>query len=310
MLYEAISQGKPSPLAELPIQYADYSAWQRQWLQGEVLESELSYWRRQLDGAQTLQLSTARHRATAQHYRGAHLTFQIPVELSESLRALSRSEGATLFMTLVAALQTLLYRYTGQDDIAVGTPIAGRNRAEIENLIGFFVNTLVLRTKLDGEIGFRELLKRVREVCLGAYAHQDVPFEKLVEELRPERALGRQPLFQVVFAFDNTPAPTREQSLLTVRPFEIDNESTMFDLIFAMVDTTTSLSGSVHYNTDLFDDSMMSRFVAHFKMVLSQITAHPEKLLADISLTEDGDFALSAPRLLDHLEGEQFNFQQ
>ncbi|MGB7925169.1 MAG: amino acid adenylation domain-containing protein [Pyrinomonadaceae bacterium] len=313
-LYQAFSQGQPSPLAELPIQYADFAAWQRSWLQGEVLESELSYWRRQLEDAPDSQLSTARARPASSRYRGAHLTFRLPDELSESLRNLSRGEGATLFMTLVAALQTLLYRYTGQDDIVIGTPIAGRNRAEIENLIGFFVNTLVLRTKLSGEIDFRELLKRVREVCLGAYAHQDVPFEKLVEELRPERAMGRQPLFQVVFAFDNTATapPVREQSVLTVRPFEFDNESTMFDLIFAMVDTTTGLSGSVHYNTDLFDDSMMALFVAHFKKVLGQIAAHPETLLADISLVEDEgrDFAVSASQLLDNIEGEQFNFQQ
>jgi hypothetical protein len=311
-LYEAFSRGMPSPLEELPIQYADYAAWQRSWLQGEVLESELSYWRRQLEGAQTFQLSTALPRPAPEQDRGAHQVFQIPVELSERLRALSRSEGATLFMTLAAALQTLLYRYTGQEDIVVGTPIAGRNRAEIENLIGFFVNTLVLRTKLSGEIGFRELLKRVREVCLGAYAHQNVPFEKLVEELRPERALGRQPLFQVIFAFDNTPAPTRGRSLLTVRPFEIDNETTMFDLIFAIGDTTASLSGSIHYNTALFDDSMMRLFVTHFKVVLAQVAAHPEKLLADISLTddEDGGLGVSASRLLDNIEGEQFNFQQ
>jgi len=311
-LYEAFSRGRPSPLPELQIQYADYAAWQREWLQGAVLESELSYWRRQLEGAPALQLSPTRAQSDPQHYRGAHKLFQIPVELSDRLRALSRSEGATLFMTLVAALQTLLYRYTGQEDIVVGTPIAGRDRAEIENLIGFFVNTLVLRTKLSGELGFRELVKRVREVCLEAYAHQNVPFEKLVEELRPERALGRQPLFQVIFAFDNTPPPTREQSLLTVRPFEIDNESTMFDLIFAMVDTTASLSGSIHYNTDLFSDSMMSLFVSHFKEVLAQVVAHPEKSLADISLTDDKDssLAVSASPLIDSLEGEQFNFQQ
>ncbi|REG14198.1 phosphopantetheine binding protein, partial [Archangium gephyra] len=199
-LYEAFSRGKPSPLAELPVQYADYAAWQRQWLSGEVLEEQLGYWRKQLEGAPpALELPTDKPRPAVQSFRGGYRGFQWPRELQDAVKALAKKEGATPFMVLLAAFQTVLARYAGQQDVSVGSPIANRTRAETEGLIGFFVNTLVLRSKLDGDTTFRELLGQVREVTLGAYAHQEVPFEKLVEELRPERDLSRGPLFQVMF---------------------------------------------------------------------------------------------------------------
>ena len=196
-----------SPLPELAIQYADYAVWQREWLQGEVLEEELKYWQEQLGGElPVLELPTDRARPEVQSYRGAQRSFSLSPSLSQGLQQLSERYGCTLFMTLLAAFQTLLYRHSGQGDIVVGSPIAGRNQTEMEQLIGFFVNTLVLRTDLSGRPSFRELLQRVREVTLGAYAHQEVPFEKLVEELQPERDLSRSPLFQAMFTFQNAPA--------------------------------------------------------------------------------------------------------
>ena len=197
-LYEAFSKGEASPLAPLSIQYADFAVWQRQWLQGEVLDGQLGYWRKQLEGVSALELPTDRPRPPVQSYRGMRKSFRLPGELTGKLKELSRREGVTLFMTLLAAFQAQLHRYSGQEDIAVGSPIANRNREELEGMIGFFVNTLVMRTKLEGDPSFRELLGRVREVTLEAYGHQDVPFEKLVEELRPERDASRNPLFQVM----------------------------------------------------------------------------------------------------------------
>jgi hypothetical protein len=203
-LYEAFKSGQPSPLPELPIQYADFAVWQREWLQGEVLEKQLDYWREQLGGElPELELPFDRARPARQSYRGAVETFELSTEVARRLKELGRERGTTLFMTLVAAFNVLLWRYSRQHDLLVGTPIANRNRAEVESLIGFFVNTLVLRTKVDGASSFWDLLEQVRETTLRAYDHQDVPFEKLVEELHPERNLSRQPLFQVMFALND-----------------------------------------------------------------------------------------------------------
>ncbi|MGB7921863.1 MAG: condensation domain-containing protein, partial [Pyrinomonadaceae bacterium] len=194
-LYQAFTSDQPSPLPELAIQYADYAVWQREWLQGDVLQQQLDYWRKQLEGAPSvIELPTDHPRPAVQTFRGARHRFLIDERVSTELRQLSQREGVTLFMTLLAAFQTLLARYSGQDDIVIGTPIAGRTRAEVEPLIGFFVNTLVLRSDLTGDPTFRDALRHVREVCLGAYAHQDLPFEKLVEELQPQRDLSRSPL--------------------------------------------------------------------------------------------------------------------
>jgi hypothetical protein len=202
-LYTAFNSGEASPLPELPIQYADFAVWQREWLQGETLEAELAYWRTQLHTLPVLELPTDRPRPEVQTFNGAFRSFKFAVGLGNSINDLCQQENCTMFMVLLAAFQTLLYRYSGQEEIVVGADIANRNREEIEPLIGFFINQLVMRTDLSGAPTFRELLQRVREVCLGAYAHQDLPFEKLVEELQPERDPSRSPLFQVKLVLQN-----------------------------------------------------------------------------------------------------------
>ena len=222
-------EGLSSPLAELEIQYGDYAVWQHEWLQGEVLEEQLGYWREQLAGApRVLELSTDRPRPAVQSYRGARLPLLVELGVKEELEELSRGEGATMFMSLLAAWQVLLSRYTGMEDIVVGTPVAGRNQRETEELIGFFVNTLVLRTDLSGGPTYREVLRRVRELCLGAYAHQEVPFEKLVDELQPERALSYQPLFQVLMTLQN--APRQELQLRGLSLSRLRGETTSTEI--------------------------------------------------------------------------------
>jgi amino acid adenylation domain-containing protein len=285
VLYEAFSRSQPSPLSELPIQYADYAVWQRQWLQGEVLESQLSYWKRQLEGAPAvLDLPTDRPRPAVQTYRGARSFIELSKELTEGLKALSRKEGITLFMTLLAAFQTLLYRYTGQDDIVVGSPIANRNRTEIEGLIGFFVNTLVLRTDLSGNPTFRDLLHRVRKMSLEAYDHQDLPFEKLVEELNPERDLNHSPLFQVLFALQNAPASPRELSGVVSTPIKLENDTTKFDLSLSMIERSDGLRGSWEYSTDLFDEATIVRINGHFCRLLEGIVANPDQSVFNLPI--------------------------
>ncbi|HEY9633551.1 MAG TPA: amino acid adenylation domain-containing protein [Coleofasciculaceae cyanobacterium] len=287
-------------LPELPIQYADFAHWQREWLQGEVLETQLAYWRKQLDGISMVNLPTDRPHPAIQTYRGATQLLQLPKRLSEALEALSQQEGVTLFMTLLAAFQTLLYRYTQQEDIAVGSPIANRNRSEIEGLIGFFVNSLVLRTDLSGNPTFRDVLSRVREVALGAYAHQDLPFEKLVEELHPERNLNQNPLFQVVFALQNAPVVALELPGLTLSPLHfVDTGTTRFDLEFHLweqrhsnglgLDSSDGISGFVVYSTDLFDAATINRMLGHFQTLLEGIVANPEQRLADLPILGEAE---------------------
>jgi amino acid adenylation domain-containing protein/non-ribosomal peptide synthase protein (TIGR01720 family) len=284
-LYEAFSTGKPSPLPELPIQYADFAHWQRQWLQGEVLTAQLSYWQQQLTGAPALlELPTDRPRPAVQTFRGATQFLALPEPLSQKLKTLSQRSGVTLFMTLLAAFQTLLYRYTGQEDICIGSPIANRNRSETEELIGFFVNTLVLRADMSENPSFQELLSRVREVTLGAYAHQDLPFEQLVEALQPERNLSHQPLFQVMFALQNAPMPALELPNLTLSSLEIESGTAKFDLTLSMEDTEQGLVGSLEYNTDLFHGTTISRMLGHFQTLLEGIVAEPEQRLSDLPL--------------------------
>ncbi|MBD2741508.1 non-ribosomal peptide synthetase [Coleofasciculus sp. FACHB-1120] len=289
----------PTSLPKLPIQYADFAHWQREWLQGEVLETQLGYWRQQLDGISMLNLPTDKPRLAVQTYRGATQILQLPKSLSEALEALSQQEGATLFMTLLAAFQILLYRYTHQEDIAVGSPIANRNRSEIEGLIGFFVNSLVLRTDLSGNPSFRSLLSRVKEIALGAYAHQDLPFEKLVEELHPERSLNQNPLFQVVFALQNAPISALELPGLTLSPMEFDSQTTRFDLEFHLwekgqknglwVDSLEGISGFVIYSTDLFDQATINRMLGHFQTLLEGIVANPEERVANLPLLSQSE---------------------
>ncbi len=273
-----------TPLLELPIQYADFAEWQREWLQGEVLQTQLTYWQKQLEGISLLNLPSDRPRPAVPTYRGAKQFLKLPRSLTQALEQLSHQEGVTLFMTLLAGFGTLLYRYTQQEDIAVGTPIANRNRSEIEGLIGFFVNSLVLRTDFSGNPTFRELLNRVREVTLGAYAHQDLPFEKLVEELHCHRDLSRHPLFQIVFSLQNTPIQALELPGLTLSLFEFDNLSAKLDLEFHLWQDLESLKGQVVYSTDLFDHTTITRMLGHFQTLLESIVADPEQHLCDLSL--------------------------
>ncbi len=308
-IYTAFAQKQPSPLSELPLQYADFAHWQREWLQGEVLETQRRYWRQQLDGISVLNLPTYRPKPASRDvppqrlFRGATQFLELPPSLSEALEKLSQQQGVTLFMTLLAAFQTLVYRYTQQEDVTVGSPIANRNRSEIESLIGFFVNSLVLRTDLSGNPTFQELLFRVREVTLGAYSHQDLPFEKLVEELQPERNLNRHPLFQVVFGFENAPMEALELPGLTLSPLTIDFKTTRFDLEFHLWEGSEGfrslwgerwehsegLRGVVVYNTDLFDEATITRMLGHFKTLLEGVVANPQAKIADLPLLSEAE---------------------
>ena len=300
VLYTAFLNGKPSPLSELSIQYADFAYWQRQHLQGEILESHIAYWGQQLKELPGLNLPTDRPRPPVQGHRGATQPLMLSPTLTVALESLGQSEGATLFMTLFAAFQILLHRYTGQDDLAVGVPIANRNRSEIEGLIGFFVNSLVLRTNLAGNPTFRQLLEQVREVALAAYAHQDLPFEKLVEELHPDRDLSHNPLFQVVFALQNAPMTSLELPDLTLNPWQLEIGTTRFDLEFHLWEQSQGLSGLwqqpvegisgfVAYSTDLFDPATIARMINHFQTLLEEIVANPDQPIADLQILSATD---------------------
>jgi amino acid adenylation domain-containing protein len=287
-LYPAFSSGLPSPLPELKIQYFDFAEWQRSWLQGEQLDRQLDYWKNQLSGQpRMLDMPTDHPRPAVQSWRGATLTFDIDRQAADRLNKFSRQEGVTLFMTLLAAYQTLLFRYSNQDDISVGIAIANRNRAEIEPLIGFFVNTLVMRTKLDAELGFKDLVKRVREITLGAYAHQDLPFEMLVEALQPERDLSHTPLFQVAFALQNVTqvsdggselmrAVDSQENRLGFRVLDINSGSAKFDMTLTLAETDYGLQGAWEYNSDLFEEATIHRMIGHFKVLLQGAMDDPD----------------------------------
>jgi amino acid adenylation domain-containing protein/non-ribosomal peptide synthase protein (TIGR01720 family) len=283
-LYEAFAAGRPSPLPELPVQYADFAAWQSSWLRGEVLEQEIAWWRRQLAGLPLLELPTDRPRPAAQSFRGAHRPLRLPAGLARQAEALGRREGATLFMVLLAGFQALLARHSGQDDLAVGSPVAGRNRVEVEGLIGFFVNTLVLRGDLGGDPSFRELLGRARETALAAHTHQDVPFEKLVEDLAPKRSLAQTPLFQVVLALQNAPADRLEIQDLRLRPVHVAGTTAKFDLTMSLAVHDGELGGTVEYATDLFDAATIDRLLGHFERLLAAAVAEPDLRAAELPL--------------------------
>ncbi|HBZ82358.1 non-ribosomal peptide synthase/polyketide synthase [Brevibacillus parabrevis] len=298
-IYEALSKGDTPQLAEMPLQYADFAAWQRDWLQGEVLEQQLAYWREKLGAAEPmLALPTDRPRPAVQTHHGALYTTAFPLALTEKLHALSRQEGATLFMTLLAAFQTLLYRYSGQDDIIVGSPVAGRNKQETESMIGFFINTLAMRTDMSGAPTFRELLARVRDTALEAYTHQDLPFEKLIDELELERSLSYSPLFQVMFALQNFQMLTREFEGIEIVPFESKNEAVMskYDISLTMAETQNGLVATFDYNTDLFDHSTIVRMVNHFHQLLEGIVARPDSSIQALPLlaTDEREQLVSA----------------
>jgi len=283
-LYEAFTAGLPSPLPELEIQYADFAVWQREQLEGETLERQLSFWRERLRDAPTLDLPTDRPRPPTQTFRGAACEFLFPREMSDRLRAVGERERATLFMVLMAAWQLLLSRWSGQDDVVVGTPIAGRNRQEIEGLIGFFVNTLVIRTDLSGRPSFRELVGRVRDAAFGAYAHQDLPFEKIVEEVRPERDPSRSPVFQVVFVLQNAPGEEMKTPGLEWSGWGGEAQTAKFDLTLGMHDGPQGLSGVLEFNTDLFDQETVLRLAERLDRVLEAVSANPDCPIDEVSL--------------------------
>jgi amino acid adenylation domain-containing protein len=285
VLYNAFIEGKPSPLGELPIQYADFARWQRKWLQGSVLQSQLAYWKHLLEGRlPVLDLPTDRPRPAVQTFRGQHQKLRLSPALLESLNTLSQSEDATLSMTLLAAFKTLLHRLTGQDDIVVGMPIAGRNRLETENLIGFFVNTLVLRTDLAAQPTFRELLGRVRKGAVEAYNHQDLPFEKLVEELHPNRSLSRTPLFQVFFNMLNLPEDGLKLDGLTAERANHAEGESKFDLTLYVREDGEGLILDFTYNADLFSQARMAEMLGQLGLLLADIAGNPDKPVQDYTL--------------------------
>lgn len=286
VLYQAFVSGTPSPLSELPVQYADFAVWQRQRLQGKVLEDHLIYWKQQLKGAPTvLELPTDHPRPPAQTFEGACLSFQLPKTLYEALKALSQQEGVTLYMTLLAAFKVLLLYYTRQTDILVGAPIAGRIRPEMEDMVGLFVNMLVFRTDLSGNPTFQELLRRVRKTALDAYARQELPFERLVEELSPERDLSHSPLFQVAFLLRDTRRhKPLEFSGVTMSPLDFEDKTAKNDLILELEEKLEGIEGMFNYSTDLFERATIARMAEHYQSLLDVVANHPTQRLSNLSM--------------------------
>ncbi|MEM9218550.1 MAG: condensation domain-containing protein, partial [Cyanobacteria bacterium P01_F01_bin.150] len=284
-IYNSICHGQPTSLSELPIQYADFSLWQQQQLEGETTSKQLKYWKNQLsDSDFFLELPTDKPRPDVQTYRGDTQSLTLSKSLTQQLKALAHSEDCTLYMVLLSAFNTLLYRYSGQEDILVGTPVANRNRAEIEDLIGFFVNTLIMRTDLSGNPSFQTLLKRVREMTSAAYEHQDLPFEKIVDELQPDRDLSYQPITQVLFGLQNVPLDTIKLGDATLKPIAVDSGSARFDLILLIWEVEDRLTLFFEYSTDLFDSTTIERLQKHFKRLLEGIVAKPSEKILDVSL--------------------------
>jgi amino acid adenylation domain-containing protein len=291
-LYAAYARGAESPLPELPVQYADYAVWQRDWLRGEVLEEQLGYWREQLSGAgeQVLELPADRARPAQLSHRGAREEMVLGAELAHGLRELSRERGVTLFMTLLAGFTGLLWRYTNAEEVVVGAPIAGRGRVELEGLIGFFTNTLALRVEVrSGEESFEELLRRVQEVCLGAYEHQEIPFEKVVDELHPQRRLNINPLFQVMFDIRSGVHESLSLPGLDLDTFEIEGATSILDMYLSMVEEKEGLRAVMQYSTDLFEAETIRRFLGHWEKMLEGIVANPRQRLSDLPLMTEAE---------------------
>ncbi|MEH1813016.1 MAG: amino acid adenylation domain-containing protein [Nostoc sp.] len=289
-LYRAFTLDSPLLLPELPIQYADFAVWQRQWLTEEIQKQQLNYWKQQLAGAPPLlELLTDKPRPPVQTFCGATQKFQIDQNLSKQIKIFSQQSGATLFHTLLAAFVVLMFRYSGQDDICIGSPIANRNRREIESLIGFFVNTLVLRNQIKGNPSFNEFLSQVRQVATSAYTHQDVPFEQVVEALQPERSLSYNPLFQVVFVLENFLLDTLELPDVTLTPQFVERGTSQFDLTLAVWDTKAGLIGSWEYNSDLFEPDTIARMTSHFQTLLAAIIANPNQPIGELPLLSQPD---------------------
>jgi acyl carrier protein len=283
--YEAEAGGAEARLPGLAVQYADYAAWQRGWLRGEELERQLGYWREQLAGAPTvLELPADRPRPKVQTSRGAVEQFEVGGEVLEGLKAVAREEGATLFMTLLAAFGVLLSRYTGQKDFLLGAPIANRGQKELEGLIGFFANTLALRMRIEDELSFRALVRKVRETCLGAYAHQDVPFEAVVEELQPERDLSRPPLFQITFAVQSDPGELPSPAGLALTPLGFDTGTSKFEISAAFSETKGRLLGAIQYNTGLFEQETIARLASHLTVLLEHVVERAGDAISELPL--------------------------
>jgi hypothetical protein len=283
-LYAAYVRGEESPLEELPVQYADFAHWQRDWLQGEVLDKQLDYWRNELAGApEVIKLPLDRPRSKTTGHRAATHSFEVSAALMDALKQLGNERDATLFMVLHATFLSLLHYHTGEVDIVIGTDVANRNKIELEPLIGFFVNQLVLRVDVSGDPSFKALLERVRKVALGAYAHQHLPFDALVETLNPERSMLHSPLFQVKLVLQNTPLPPLELSGLTLNLLEVEPETAKFDLMFTLREDVTGLKCRVEYSTGLFDATTITRMADGFVKVLSYVVEHPAARLSEIS---------------------------
>ena len=284
-LYEAFADGRPSLLPDLTVQYVDFAVWHREWLQGEVLDKSVSYWKEKLAGVPSLlELPTDHPRPPSQSFSGTRYPIAIPQKLTESLKELAEQQNATLFMILLAAFKVFLFRHARQEDIVVGVPIAGRNKPELENVIGLFINMLAIRTDLSGNPSFRELLARVREASLGAYEHQDLPFEKLVEVMQPERDTSYSPLFQVMFHLGNLEIPAFNLPGLTLTPLETDSGTSKFDLTLDLTESSTGLKGYFDYSTDLFDRVTIQHFSERFQILLKAVVADPETPIASLPL--------------------------
>jgi acyl transferase domain-containing protein/non-ribosomal peptide synthetase component F/NRPS condensation-like uncharacterized protein len=295
-LYEAFAAGKDSPLPELPIQYADYAIWQREYLQEAGLNDQLGYWLKQLDGAPLLtKLPSDRPRLGVPGFHGANEPFTIPQSLTESLRQFSKDEGVTLFTTLLAAFNALLHRYSGQTDLIVGTDIANRNRIETEGLIGFFVNLLALRTNLNSDLSFRELVTRVKVVTTGAYAHQDVPFEQIVSSLRPDRSVSKTPFVQVLFVMQNAPTPPIKLPGLKLEALPFYTETAEFELIVTLEEAGEGITGSFAYSSDLFEGSTIVRLQKEFRTLLHSALANPDQPLSSLPLLDRGELRGLSP---------------
>src|SRR5229473_724460 len=286
-LYEAFVKGEESPLPELGIQYADYAVWQREWLQGEILEGQLKYWREQLKDVPVLEMPTDHPRPAVASHRGAGVPVQISREVLKGLKELSGQEGMTLFMVLLAGFQVMLSRYSGQEDVVVGAPISNRTHVELEELIGFFVNQLVLRVDLSGDPSVREMLRRVREVCLGAYAHQDLPFERLVEDLNPKRDLSREPLFQVMLVLQNAPIGELRMGGLELTGVPQEGVTAKFDLTLSMGESEEGLRGVMEYATDLYERATIERMLGHWERVLEEMVGKPEGRISELKMLRE-----------------------
>ena len=287
ILYRVFLAGAPSPLPDLPLQYADFAIWQNQWMKGELLEEQLAYWESKLGGAARLELPTDHPRPLVHRYKGARYDFSITGELTHNLQDIARSGGATMFMLLLAGFQLLLSRYTGQKDISVGTPSANRNRMELESLIGFFVNSLVMRTEIEGDPSFRAFLEQVRQTCVDAYGRQDVPFEKIVDAVNPVRDLATQPLFQVMFVHETAAQNKLNMPGVDWKHASTEMETSNFDLLFLANESDNEIACSFQYNSDLFDPQTIERMGIHLRLLFAGIAAEPDRALSQVTMYSD-----------------------